>query len=67
MAGLEQIVYKKQAGQRQKINRFLSVFVSLCLFPNFLSLFTSMFKNKGNASQDQRPRTKQLAYPPPPF
>lgn len=33
---LEQKKYKKQANQRQKINRSSSVFVSLCFFSHFL-------------------------------
>ena len=32
----ERKIYKRQGDQRQRINRFLSAFVSLCLSPHFL-------------------------------
>ncbi len=60
-AGLEQKVYKKQAGQRQRSECFLSPFVSLCLLLHFLSLFTFLLENKGNALNDQRPSIKRPA------
>ncbi len=52
-AGLKQKIYKRQAGQRQKINCCLSAFVSLCFSSHFFPLFTFVLKKKGNPSNDQ--------------
>ncbi len=60
---LEQKKYKKQANQRQKINRSSSVFVSLCFFPTF---FTFSLKTKAKHQIIKRyTLTNNLPSPPP--
>ncbi len=57
--------------QRQRINCFSSIFVSFCYFSHFFSTLTSYLKTKAThqttkryASNNQKPRIKQLAYFP---